>query len=288
MENRKQARVEVALEVELSHPVIGHRTLVARDLNAEGVYLFYPDPPFKLGSAINVTLLSTPMIESRPTPTVKMRVSRLDANGLVASFINKSGAHLWRHAAGELTQLRVGEDLFRVFLAAIVRDHAGRVLTVQQNGRWLFPGCYLQVGHDWNLHLRTFLERALNLTDCSYHSTVLTHNDPHVVARESSTMSVFQLYTLPASKAERDSQPVSLTSLPLPSASPYSRARWIENERQLEELSFSAEPLRELARSLLKPAQTDRQPPAKTAVFGRNTPASQNREELPQPGYQHG
>lgn len=271
MERRKHPRVQLPLEIELSHPSIGRRAVVARDLTDEGLYAWYPDAPFKVGSAVDVCLQGAPMIESRPTPRVKMRVSRLDENGIVLAFINKSGAHLWRSADLTPSELTIGKDLFRVFQAACVRDTAGRLLTVQQNGRWLFPGNYLQAGEAWSAMLEGYLASTLNLTDTRYVRTVLTHNNEEVVARESSTMTLFHLYTLPyaphlshqdaAANTKHTNQtranPTKVNrtcvDVRLSNDSPYSKARWIEKQRQLDELSFSAEPLRELARSLLQP-----------------------------------
>lgn len=260
MERRKQPRIRLPLEIELSHPFIGQRTVVARDLTDEGVYAWYPDAPFKIGSSIDIRLKGAPMIESRPTPKVKVRVSRIDGNGVMLSFINKSGAHLWRSAIRKPEELSVGKDLFRVFQAAVVQDAAGRVLTVQQNGRWLFPGNYLQVGEAWCAMLQDYLARTLNLTETIYLRTVLTHNDSEVVAKESSTMSVFHLYKLPPPATQAGSaNPAEARPRIQPAEdSPYSKARWIDNLRQLEELSFSAEPLRELARSLIPGEHTNR------------------------------
>ena len=246
--NRVQPRIEAAFEVELDHPLTGQQILAARDMNEEGVYLWYAEAPFKIGSMLKITLRHAPLIESRPSPTVDMRVSRIDDTGIVATFPNKSSAHLWLSANRRVQELQVGTDLFRVYLAAVVSDANRRVLTVQQNGRWLFPGLFLQAGNNWNQCLQNYLQQSLNLTGASFVRTVLTHNDPTVVARESSTMSVFQLYNLPTDSLPTDSLPTNCDSLKiqLTDDAPYSKLRWISNQRQLDELSFSAEPLRQL------------------------------------------
>lgn len=195
------------------------------------------------------------MIESRPTPTVKMNVTRIDSDGIALSFANKSGAHLWRTAARESRELDIGRDLFRVFQAAVVRDPAGRILTVQQNGRWLYPGSYLLVGEHWLSALQTQLESELNLTDTTFMRTVLTYSDPEIVAKESSTMSVFHLFTLqPSRSIDQAAKAVeeSRIKTTLAENTPYTKVRWLDSHRQLDELSFSAEPLRELARSLIR------------------------------------
>lgn len=249
-ERRKHPRVELPLEVDLRHPFIGTKTVVARDMNDEGVYAWYPEPPFKVGSSIDVTMRCRAMIESRPTPTVKMKVSRVDATGMVLNFSNKSGAHLWRTADSTQRELAIGEDLFRVFQAAVIRDPAGRILTVQQNGRWLYPGTYLQTGKCWRDELQNFLSNTLNLTETRFERTVLTHCDTEIVALESSIMSVFHLFSLDTADKSADRIKVAPSKDAL-----YTKTRWIDGQRQLDELSFSAEPLRELARDLLRADQ---------------------------------
>ena len=245
MERRKHPRVELPLEVRLTHPFVGQRTVVAKDLSDEGIYVWYPDAPFKIGSSMEVTLLGNPMIESQPTPTVRMTVSRLDETGLALSFVNKSGAHLWRSAGLRATELRIGQDLFRVFQAAVVRDDAGRILTVQQHGRWLFPGRFLSTNVSWQASLQEHLAGVLHLTDTVFVRTVLTHNDPEAVARESATMSLFHLF-------EASAEPAAAARTQLADGAPYTKLRWIDTPRTLDELSFSAEPLRELVRTLLR------------------------------------
>ena len=249
--NREQPRIEAAFEVELDHPLTGRQVLAARDVNEEGVYLWFPQAPFKIGSMLKITLRHAPLIESRPSPRVNVRVSRIDDTGIVATFPNKSSAHLWLSANRRVKELQVGTDLFRVYLAAVVRDANHRVLNVQQNGRWLFPGVFLQAGHDWNQYLQNYLQQSLNLTGTDFVRTVLTYTDPTVVARESSTMSVFQLYTLPSGSLPSGSLPSDSSKVQLGKDASYSKVRWVSSQRQLDELSFSAEPLRQIVSDLL-------------------------------------
>lgn len=240
MERRVQPRVQLPLEIDLRHPSIGSKRVVARDLNDTGVFAWYPDAPFKLGSAVEITLRRPSMIDSGPTPTVKMTVLRIDKSGIALGFSNKSCAHLWRWATPDPSQLEVGKDLFRFFQAAIVRNSAGKILVVQQNGRWLFPGTYLQAGQPWLATLQNFIGKTFHLTDLCFERTVHTHCEAEIVALESSTMSVFHLFSLPN---------VSST---VAANSPYTKARWLGCDREVNELSFSAEPLRELARDLIR------------------------------------
>jgi len=242
MERRKNTRVQLPLEIDLSHPLIGRKTLAARDLSEDGLFAWFADAPFKVGSTIDVTLRRPEMIESRPTPTVKMQVMRTDANGVALGFLNKSGLHLWRNAIPTTDQIEVGKDLFRVFQAAIILDPTGKLLTVQQNGRWLFPGIYLQTGQPWLETLQEYLGRTLNLTGTHFERTVHMHCDSEVVALEGSTMSIFQLFSV-------------ATRASLSPDSPYTKVNWLSRERQLDAMSFSAQPLRELARSFLNSNQ---------------------------------
>ncbi len=238
MERRKQTRVQLPLEIYLSHPLIGKKILAARDLSEDGLFVWFANAPFKVGSTIDVTLRRPAMIESRPTPTIKMQVLRVEESGIALGFSNKSGVHLWRHALPNTHELEIGKDLFRVFQAAIIRDPTGNLLTVQQNGRWLFPGIYLQTGQPWLEALQDYVSSTLNLTDTRFERTVHMHCDSEVVALEGTTMSIFQLFSIPTHER-------------LQAHSPYTKASWLSRERQLDALSFSAEPLRELARSLL-------------------------------------
>jgi len=255
----------------LTHPFIGHRTVTARDMNDAGVFAWFPDAPFKIGSHMDVTIKHANMIESRPTPTVKMKVLRVQHDGIALGFVNKSGAHLWQSAGLHLEELQVGKDLFRVHQTALVRDNNGKILSVQQNGRWLFPGCWLETSQSMEATLCAYLATTLNLTDAVFLRTVLTHTDPELVARENSTLSVFCLYGLGT---------VDPNSIAPVRNSPYTKACWIENQLQLEEMSFSAEPLRALTRSLLHAddATSNASPDSPT-----NSPAGTASEQAPHP-----
>ena len=138
----------------------------------------------------------------------------------------------------------------------------------------------------------------MSLTGCRYLRTVLTHNDPSVVARESSTMSVFQLYALQNLEAGPSAAPKSVSesanksqSTTTSTTSPYSKTRWIENTRQLDELTFSAEPLRELVREALGATAdvANEEESGRGNVSAPLKPSGKpSGEDQPHKGYQHG
>jgi hypothetical protein len=169
-----------------------------------------------------------------------MRVVRVDKTGFALTFENISNAHLWRSVDLGQRELQVGRDLFRIYSAAVVRHTDGSILVVQQNRRWLFPGHFLHCGSDWCTTLRTFLQTELNIRNCNFVRTVMVDSQPGVVATDSVTMTSMHLLETP----DRDLQ--------LKASSAYSRLRWLDNVRQIEDLRFSDRSLRDLTLRLLQ------------------------------------
>ena len=248
MERRQYPRVQVPLEVELAHPLIGRRRAVARDVSADFVYVWYEDAPFKPGTTLRVTVGTGPLIDARPTPTVRMEVVRVDQDGFAMRFANASSAHLWRSTERE-APLEVGRDLFRVAQAAVVRAPDGRVLAVQRRGRWVFPGSFLRVGKDWRDALQYHLRAELNL-EVEFVRTVMIDSGPDAVALESTTLTLVHLFE------------AASTAVRLRERGTYAKHRWLESARHVDTMSFASERLRSLALDCLGHGREDVTPPA--------------------------
>ena len=160
MERRKHPRIQLPLLVELQHPSIGRQSCIARDISEGGVFVRINDSGIQKGAKLKLTLLNPTTLDTQPTPTVEMQVMRVEAEGLGLAFVNRTSRHLWESVERLRDELAVGRDYFQLHVAAMVLQERGRLLVVQQNGKWTFPGTYLIVGDSWrNALQRMLLER---------------------------------------------------------------------------------------------------------------------------------
>ncbi len=235
MESREYPRIQLPFEVELTHPTFGRLRCTARDISEGGVFVQTSPGSLRPGAKLKLTIVSTALVESTPTPTVEMEVARITSDGLGLKFANKTSAHLWQTVERLRSELRIGQDYFQVFQAALIINPLNKLLVVQQHGKWLFPGDYLAVGDDWQARLMSFLEEELGVDDLVYVDAIGFDSSVSPRSTEGATFSVFHRLT---SKLDR---------VRLRSGSRYRQGKWIGRSMSLEELTFSHPLLRQLA-----------------------------------------
>ena len=259
--------VPMSLEVELSHPLIGRARVLANELANDGLFVQLPAAKgFKVGTAVRISPYSHSLIESRPSPTVQMRVSRITQDGLELAFLNKSSAHLWKSVDFGNQELNLERDFFRLYHAAALQRPDGAVLLTQQNGRWLFPGHYLIAQQDWQVELQNFLQQCFSLTDCQLGQTLLVDSQAEIA--DGATATLFMLHRVSISE-----RIVQLTA-----NTPYARCYWAKTSRDIDELSFSSEKLRGAAQTML--AQKPAAPTAEAATPQTNSMSSKGQDPL--------
>ena len=234
MERRLHPRVELPIEVEFSHPSVGTIRTTASDISEGGVFVEIESPSVTLGAKVKITVLGLPLVASTPTPTLGMEVVRVAEDGVGLAFDGVIAKHLWSSIERFREVATVGQDLFQIYQGALIVNDAMKILVVQQNGKWLFPGDFLIVGQDWRPALAKSLASELGLDDVQFEATVSI--DSLVVTRpESAIVAVFHRYSIGTDAVE------------IAESSRFNQSRWVSSERELRELSFSDEKLRELA-----------------------------------------
>jgi len=235
MEQRSHPRVELPLLVELQHPVLGKRRCTARDISEGGIYVNLSEHSMKVGAKLKLTLLNSNHVDHQPTPTVEMQVVRTEDEGLALTFTNKTSRYLWQSVDRIRRELEVGRDYFQVYISALAMNEAGKLLIIQQHGRWTFPGHYLVVNEDWRHALPAALQQTFNL------DTV------HV--QRICDMSSSSGQDLPEAAAIKLHVQLSVddTNFSVAEDSNYRSHRWIERRRDIEEITFVDEFERNLA-----------------------------------------
>jgi hypothetical protein len=250
MEQREHPRIHLPFEVEVEHPSLGTIRSIARDISESGLFVAARGTGIRVGSKVKVTVLSSALAEGTPTPTIGMEVARLDDEGFGLKFDNRTSRHLWESVVRERDELVIGEDYFQVFQAAVVVNPQRKLLVVQQNGKWLFPGAYLRVGDGWREALEAFLERDLDIADVRFRDTLEVDSGADVVAPERAMLSLFHRYSSDATRAK------------LAPAGRYSKAKWIGRTMGIDELTFSHPLLRTIAQRALERAEAEYEPPS--------------------------
>jgi hypothetical protein len=250
MEQREHPRIHLPFEVEVEHPSLGTIRSIARDISESGLFVAASGTGIRVGSKVKVTVLASALAEGTPTPTIGMEVARLDDDGFGLKFNNRTSRHLWESVVRERDELVIGEDYFQVFQAAVVVNPQRKLLVVQQNGKWLFPGAYLRVGERWRETLEAFLEEDLDLTDVRFRETLEVDSGADVVAPERAMLSLFHRYSSDGMRTR------------LAPAARYSKAKWIGRTMGIDELTFSHPLLRTIAQRALERAETEYEAPS--------------------------
>ncbi|MEM7220504.1 MAG: PilZ domain-containing protein [Pseudomonadota bacterium] len=236
-ERRRHARIELPVELTLAHPSIGSAVVAVRDQSDSGLYVWYADAPFRLRSSVTVTVRRG-LMDARPTPTIKMIVARVDAQGVGLEFASRSGAHLWHSADIGEDELEVGVDTFRVYQCALIRHPEAGVLVVKDKTRWNLPGCYLLSGQSWDTALRQFLDAALGQDELEFMQTLWTNSDAEIIAPENATLVLVHEYITATDRVELG-------------MGGYDRRRWLASTRALKELSFVAPAIRDVVQAAI-------------------------------------
>jgi ADP-ribose pyrophosphatase YjhB (NUDIX family) len=262
MESREYPRIQLPFEVELMHPSFGRVRCTARDISEGGVFVQTIPGSLRPGAKLKLTVLSSALVESTPTPTVEMEVARISEDGLGLKFANTTSQHLWQTVARLRSDLRIGQDYYQVFQGALIINEQNKLLVVQQHGKWLFPGDYLAVGEDWRVALLSFLESELGIPDLVYLDAIGFDSAVSPRAPEGATFSVFHRLQSSADRVR------------LAPDSRYRQGKWIGRSMSLEELTFSHALLRELAATAFERRDDERRrattPPSQQDVSGRS------------------
>jgi len=235
MEQRAYPRVQLPILVELQHPAIGRKRCTARDVSESGIFVNLAEHPIRNGAKIKLTLLNPNQVDNQPTPTVEMTVVRVEDDGIALSFVNKTSKHLWQSVRRIRAELEVGRDYFQVYVAALAMNEAGKLLIVQEHGRWTFPGHYLIVGEDWR--------EALKATLTSQFGVDMVH------VQRICEMSSSENEDLPEAAAMKLHVQLAVDdkNFAVSEESNYRDYRWIERRRDIEELTFTDDLERTLA-----------------------------------------
>jgi hypothetical protein len=254
MDSRQFPRIQLPIEVELTHPSIGKWRRIARDVSEGGVFVVSDSGPLRTGAKIKLTVLSAALVESTPTPTIDMEIVRITDEGLGLKFVNSTSQHLWSSVQHLRRELEIGRDYFQVFQGALVLNPQNKLLVVQQHGKWLFPGDYLTVGDDHAATLTGFLTTELGLEDLRLCDVVGVDSGAGGQASEGATFSVFHRFSSSSDRVR------------LRDGSRYRQGRWVGRTLSLEELTFSHPILRTLAVTAFDRAEAERRGAAAAAT----------------------
>ncbi len=227
--------MQLPLLVELQHPALGRHRCTARNVSEGGLFVELNEHSISLGAKLKLTLLNPNQVDQQPTPTVDMEVKRVESDGVGLAFVNRTGEHLWASVQRLREELEIGRDYFQVYVAALAMNEQGHLFTVQEHGRWTFPGCYLVVGEDWRQALAAMLEDRFHLKTthvqriCDMSSSKIEH------LPEAAAMKVLVLVS------------VDDADYTLPEDVKAQNARWIDRRRDIEESTFADELERRLA-----------------------------------------
>jgi len=235
VEHRSQPRVQIPLLVELQHPSLGKVRCVARDVSEGGVYVYLEDTAIHTGAKLKLTLLNPDTVHNQPMPTVEMQVVRSDAQGIGLVFINKTGKHLWDSVERFRSELAIGRDYFQIHLSPLTLNEQGQLLVVQQHGKWLFPGEYLVVGENWKESLQQSLREKFALPTLAIEHAFDMAATGAEDMPEAATMKIYVLVRVDASE------------FALPADGSYRNFRWVDNLRDLKEITFGDEQDRQVA-----------------------------------------
>lgn len=240
VDRREHARIDVPLEVELDHPATGRRRCRVRDVSEDGLFLEFPDHELLSGARLRVTPIAASLVGHDHCPTVEIEVTRTAADGIGTRFANRTGAYLFTSFRQRRSSLAVGIDYFQVYLCALITDNEGRLLVVEDQGRWLFPGTFLVVGQAIEASLAEMLTAELGVELIAMTAPIATATLDGGLAPQGATLALFHPCTISGEAR-------------LPTSSRYRGLRWLPAGRDPSDLIFADPELRRLARQLLLP-----------------------------------
>ena len=241
MEQREHPRIQIPLLVELSHPAIGSMRTTIRDASTGGVFVMLPKPDIKIGAKVKLRLVAVLPTDTQPTPTVELEVRRTTPEGLGLAFISKSAQHLWHTAQRLRSELAIGRDYFQLHQSIAINNDAKGLLLVQQNGKWMIPGLYLEVGQHSANAIEDYCRSQLGLFVTSRSiAPVAVDSAPDISLGEAATYSVvFCGHT----------ESVEPT---LAEHSNLRNWRWVARSRDLTEITFAAAWQKDVVEQLLE------------------------------------
>jgi len=242
MDRRAHPRIQIPLLVELSHPSIGRQSCVARDISEGGMFVQIDvakdASSIRTGATVRLTLQNPNTIDTQHTPTVEMEVRRVEDTGLGLSFKNRTSRHLWESVERLRDELAVGRDYFQLHVAGLIIKETGRLLVVQQNGKWTFPGTYLIVGDNWRSALSRLLSERFSIRIAERDLQVLTvETESAENMPEAAVAKIFAITR--AETPDFSFQP----------GDRYKDSRWLQNPRMIDELTFADDLTRSQARA---------------------------------------
>lgn len=235
MEKRRHPRIRLPLLVELQHPAFGRRRCTARDISEGGLYVEIAEHPIRAGAKLKLTLLNPNQVDHQPTPTVDMTVTRVEEDGIGLEFLNRTGRHLWHSVQRQRQDLEVGRDYFQVYVSAVPMNEDGKLLLVQEHGRWTFPGSYLVVGENWRDVLARELEQTFQLQTMHVQRILDMSSSARDDLPEAAALKVYVLLS------------VDDANFTPPVESKYRHSRWIARRPDLEDITFAEDKERDLA-----------------------------------------
>lgn len=240
MEQRRYPRIQLPLLVELKHPTLGTLRCTAKDISEGGVFVHTDKPQVKPGAKVKLTLQNTLSVDTQPTPTVEMEVKRVQEDGLGLAFVNATGRHLWQSVERLRSELAIGKDYFQVHLNVVLINPDNAILLAQLHGKWTFPATFLTVGQDWQAALGAFLasEFGITVTDVGQILAMNSLGYP-----ELPEAAVVDLYVEAGAADDRCT---------LAKGSRYRATRWTDRRRDIEEITFARDQVRDLADAALK------------------------------------
>ncbi len=245
MEKRQHPRIELPLLVEVMHPSLGTLETTARDISPTAVFVQLPDPQLREGASVRVRMKTPQVNDTQHTPTVDMQVQRLEEDGLVLAFKNRTAQHLWSSVERLRQELQPGRDYFQVYQSAVVQHPRRGVLVVQQHGVWTLPGHYLVVGQHNVDVLRSFCEDELGLSLSGSPETLSASAHTHESLVEAATLCITYA-------CETATDEVRLAS------SEYKAWRWIHRAKDADEVTLESDAVRALVKARLEAQESAR------------------------------
>lgn len=242
MEQREHQRIDLPLVVEISHAVIGTVETTARDISDGGIYVHMPAHKLHQGANIKLRLRTTAIDQVDNTPKIDAQIVRTEADGFAAAFKNRTAEHLWSSVERVRQSLVVGKDLFQVYEAYAISHADKGVLLVQHQGRWQFPGAYLEIGEGVSANgtreRNRTIESLVGLKSCTDEQVIDGRALIHSQLPEASTYAItFHLHT-------------QQTSTRLHSS--YRSARWLKTANDVNDVTFAHTWLRGLVMRLIE------------------------------------
>jgi ADP-ribose pyrophosphatase YjhB (NUDIX family) len=150
--------------------------------------------------------------------------------------VNNTSRYLWESVERLRDELAIGRDYFQLHVCALALQRKGRLLVVQQNGRWTFPGTYLIVGDQWRDALSRMLSDRFGVIVAPESMAILTlETESSERVPEAAVAKAFAVMQVDASNYE------------FSTGERYKAARWLQNPRMIDELTFVDELTRDQA-----------------------------------------